>query len=82
MDTTLAAIAILAWTFLFGMLAGISLEQGGRRRSPSTMDRVMDQAIKDVRTVETFAGVPAASKAIVRDHDGSDWRVTIEREKA
>lgn len=88
MDTTLAAIAILAWTFLLGMLAGVSLSD--RRREKETfqlepytiIDEAFDECVREVRNFETFAGLAGRSAVVIRDHDGSDWRLTIEREKA
>ena len=82
MDTTLSAIAILAWTFLMGMLAGIGLEGARARRAKRYgLDHFVEQAKRLDRSTRLFAGMPTRSFTRIVDEEGAEWRITMEREK-
>lgn len=72
---------LVAGTFLSGMLSGIILAEHRKRKRP-TIDRMFSEGVRDIKAVEMFAGLQAVSRIIITDLDGSQWKMSIEREKA
>ena len=80
MSIGLFALAMIAWGFLAGMISGINLAER-RKLKKTAMDTIFEEGVKDIKTVEKFANLPAVSKSIITDLDGSKWLMSIERER-
>ena len=81
MSIPLFALAMIAWGFLAGMIAGINLAER-RKLKKATMDTIFEEGRREIETVEKFAGAHCISRNIIVDLDGSKWLMSIEREKA
>lgn len=53
-----------------------------KRRRPSAADRIISEAVADIKQVEKFAGMQAISRTIIQDTNGDRWKMTMEREDA
>ena len=73
-------IFVVAWNTAVGFLIGYHVALG--RRKPSAADRIISEAVADIKQVEKFAGMQAISRTIIHDSNGDRWKMTMEREDA
>lgn len=74
-------IGIACWCFIFGVFIGAEAEKKAPRRK-GPLDEAIDDGIREVKSIETFAGLQAISRIQLRDHDGSAWLISVERADA